>query len=98
MTNDDGVVSGVLGSDSNAPPIGVYGKVRSQPDFLRANAGEFSQAGLDRWFQDAVEIMCREAIDQIQPFAVDACTSLETSPGRKDVARIKAFVRAVRNS
>ncbi len=40
--------------------IGVYGKVRSQPDFLRANAGEFSQAGLDRWFQDAMEIIRTE--------------------------------------
>jgi type VI secretion system ImpM family protein len=35
--------------------IGVYGKLGTQPDFLRANAGEFSQAGLDRWFQEAME-------------------------------------------
>ncbi|HET6146641.1 MAG TPA: type VI secretion system-associated protein TagF [Polyangia bacterium] len=48
------------GGDAAAPAIGVYGKVRSQPDFLRANAGEFSQAGLDRWFQDAVEIIRTE--------------------------------------
>jgi type VI secretion system ImpM family protein len=46
--------------DSGASAIGVYGKVRSQPDFLRANAGEFSQAGLDRWFQDAMEIIRTE--------------------------------------
>jgi len=35
--------------------VGLYGKVRTQPDFLRANAGEFSQAGLDQWFQEAME-------------------------------------------
>jgi phosphoribosylanthranilate isomerase len=34
----------------------------------------------------------------VQPFAVDACSSLESSPGRKDPERIKAFVRAFRSS
>ncbi|HVR63528.1 MAG TPA: type VI secretion system-associated protein TagF [Polyangia bacterium] len=40
--------------------IGVYGKVPSQPDFLRGNAGEWAQAGFDRWFQDAVETLRAE--------------------------------------
>src|ERR1700747_3207069 len=40
--------------------IGVYGKVPSQPDFLRGNAGEWAQAGFDRWFQDAVETLRTE--------------------------------------
>jgi len=40
---------------TRAVTVGVYGKIRSQPDFLRANAGEFSQAGLDLWFQEGVE-------------------------------------------
>lgn len=44
------------GSDSSTP-IGLYGKIGSQPDFFRANAGEFSQAGLDRFFQDAMEAL-----------------------------------------
>jgi phosphoribosylanthranilate isomerase len=35
------------------------------------------------------------AISSVQPYAVDACSALETSPGRKDAARMKAFVRAV---
>ena len=39
-----------------------------------------------------------KAIAEVQPFAVDACSSLESSPGRKDLERIKAFVRAVRSS
>jgi phosphoribosylanthranilate isomerase len=38
-----------------------------------------------------------EAIDAVQPYAVDACSALESSPGRKDAERMNAFVRAVRN-
>jgi phosphoribosylanthranilate isomerase len=38
-----------------------------------------------------------EAISRVQPFAVDACSSLESSPGRKDPTRVEEFVRAVRN-
>lgn len=37
------------------------------------------------------------AIAHVQPDAVDACSSLESAPGRKDAERIKAFVHAVRN-
>jgi len=39
----------------------------------------------------------REAIDTVQPYAVDACSLLESSPGKKDAARMSAFVAAVRN-
>ena len=39
----------------------------------------------------------RKAIEAVQPFAVDSCSALETSPGRKDAERMNAFVRAVRN-
>jgi len=38
-----------------------------------------------------------EAVEQVQPYAVDACSRLELSPGRKDPSRVKAFVRAARN-
>jgi phosphoribosylanthranilate isomerase len=38
-----------------------------------------------------------EAIERVQPYAVDACSRLESSPGRKDPSRVKAFVRAARN-
>jgi phosphoribosylanthranilate isomerase len=37
------------------------------------------------------------AISQVQPYAVDACSALESSPGQKDAERMNAFVRAVRN-
>jgi phosphoribosylanthranilate isomerase len=39
----------------------------------------------------------RGAIDAVQPYAVDACSALESSPGHKDAGRMNAFVRAVRN-
>jgi len=38
-----------------------------------------------------------EAVERVQPYAVDACSRLELSPGRKDPLRVKAFVRAARN-
>ena len=38
-----------------------------------------------------------EAIDTVEPYAVDACSLLESSPGKKDAARMRAFVAAVRN-
>ena len=38
----------------------------------------------------------RQAIDVVSPWAVDASSSLESSPGVKDHARVRAFVEAVR--
>jgi phosphoribosylanthranilate isomerase len=38
-----------------------------------------------------------QAIAEVSPYAVDACSSLESSPGQKDAARMRAFVQAVRN-
>lgn len=38
-----------------------------------------------------------DAIAKVEPFAVDACSSLESTPGRKSAERMKAFVRAARN-
>ena len=38
-----------------------------------------------------------DAITTVQPYAVDACSSLEMSPGRKDHARVRTFVAAVRS-
>ncbi|HST25008.1 MAG TPA: hypothetical protein VLJ76_03370 [Gaiellaceae bacterium] len=37
-----------------------------------------------------------QAIEELRPWAVDASSSLETSPGIKDHARVRAFVEAAR--
>jgi len=37
-----------------------------------------------------------EAISAVRPYAVDACSALELSPGKKDHARVREFVAAVR--
>ncbi len=37
-----------------------------------------------------------EAIRMIEPFAVDVCSGVEDSPGRKDVVKLRRFVEAVR--
>ena len=39
-----------------------------------------------------------EAIAAVRPYGVDACSALETSSGKKDHARMKEFVAAVRAS
>ena len=38
-----------------------------------------------------------DAIETVRPFAVDACSSLETMPGKKDHERMRAFVAVVKN-
>jgi phosphoribosylanthranilate isomerase len=38
----------------------------------------------------------REAIETVQPWAVDAASSLEREPGIKNHARIRAYVAAAR--
>jgi indole-3-glycerol phosphate synthase/phosphoribosylanthranilate isomerase/anthranilate synthase/indole-3-glycerol phosphate synthase/phosphoribosylanthranilate isomerase len=39
-----------------------------------------------------------DAIASVRPYAVDACSALESAPGKKDHARMKEFVAAVRAS
>jgi len=39
-----------------------------------------------------------DAIAAVEPFGVDACSLLELAPGKKDHARVRAFVRAVREA
>ena len=36
------------------------------------------------------------AVEAVAPFAVDACSLLESAPGRKDPQRVRAFVAAAR--
>jgi phosphoribosylanthranilate isomerase len=39
-----------------------------------------------------------DAIRRVRPWGVDACSRLESEPGRKDHAKMVAFVRAVREA
>lgn len=39
-----------------------------------------------------------EAIEQVRPWGVDACSRLESEPGRKDHGKVSAFLRAVRQT
>jgi phosphoribosylanthranilate isomerase len=39
-----------------------------------------------------------QAVREVTPFAVDVTSGVEISPGRKDPARLRAFVDAVRGS
>jgi type VI secretion system protein ImpM len=42
------------------PSAGLYGKIPSQRDFVRINAGDFQHAGLDQWFQQGMECLHAE--------------------------------------
>jgi phosphoribosylanthranilate isomerase len=37
-----------------------------------------------------------DALAAVRPYAVDVCSGVELAPGRKDAARMRAFVAAVR--
>ncbi|OLE53712.1 MAG: hypothetical protein AUG51_11845 [Acidobacteria bacterium 13_1_20CM_3_53_8] len=39
-----------------------------------------------------------EAIEQVEPYAVDACSHLEISAGRKDHEKVRAFIAAARKA
>jgi phosphoribosylanthranilate isomerase len=36
----------------------------------------------------------KEAVEQVHPYAVDACSLLESAPGRKDLERVRNFISA----
>ncbi len=42
------------------PSVGLYGKIPSERDFVRINAGNFQHAALDQWFQEGVECLHAE--------------------------------------
>lgn len=40
----------------------------------------------------------QEAIHKVRPFGVDACSRLESSPGKKDPKKVEAFIRNAKNT
>ena len=39
-----------------------------------------------------------DAIASVRPYAVDVCSGIERAPGRKDMARVRAFIAAARRA
>jgi phosphoribosylanthranilate isomerase len=74
----------------DAPANGQYGGTGRSFDWSLARGSRHKivlAGGLD-----ASNV--RAAIETAQPWGVDACSRLESAPGRKDPARVRAFVRA----
>jgi len=75
----------------DSPANGVFGGSGQTFDWSRA-AGASRQivlaGGLD-------ETNVREAIKLVKPWGVDACSRIESAPGRKDHAKMAAFIQAV---
>ena len=75
----------------DSPANGEFGGSGQTFDWSRAAGGSrqiILAGGLD-------ETNVRDAILQVKPWGVDACSRIERAPGRKDHARMAAFIQAV---
>jgi phosphoribosylanthranilate isomerase len=78
--------------DTWAPDsIGGTGRVWSWPQ-ARAVAGTYPVVVSGGLTADNVD----RAVRELHPWAVDVCSGVEAEPGRKDHAKLRAFVEAVR--
>ncbi len=77
----------------DAPSGSVYGGTGRSFDWSLARGARrpvIVAGGLD-------ETNVRRAIEEAQPWGVDACSRLESSPGRKDHHRMAEFLKAARS-
>jgi phosphoribosylanthranilate isomerase len=75
----------------DSPANGDFGGSGQAFDWSRAAGGSrqiILAGGLD-------ESNVREAIRLVKPWGVDACSRIERAPGRKDHAKMAAFIQAV---
>jgi phosphoribosylanthranilate isomerase len=80
--------------DTWAPDsIGGTGRVWSWPQ-ARAVAGTYPVVVSGGLTADNVD----RAVRELHPWAVDVCSGVEAEPGRKDHAKLRAFVAAVREA
>ncbi len=78
-----------------------------------AGAGQYGGTGLSADWQTAAHLAATcalllagglrpdnvaEAVRQVHPWGVDVASGVESAPGRKDPARMRAFVTAARNA
>jgi phosphoribosylanthranilate isomerase len=74
----------------DSAPAGMYGGSGQPFDWTRATGASrqiILAGGLD-------ETNVRDAVLQVKPWGVDACSRIERAPGRKDHARMTAFIHA----
>lgn len=77
--------------DSPTPQYGGSGQTFDWARARRANVPIVLAGGLNA-------LNVAHAIETAEPWGVDACSSLESSPGRKDPEKVEAFVAAARKA
>jgi phosphoribosylanthranilate isomerase len=92
--------------DSGAYPVDAI-MLDTKDDLLRGGTGRvFDWSIAQRTNNSAPKLFLAgglspenvvDAIVTVRPYAVDACSSLEERPGRKNHARVRAFVEAARS-
>jgi phosphoribosylanthranilate isomerase len=73
--------------DTQTPEFGGSGRT-----FDWARAQEFPYRAIVAGGLDSANVA--DAIASLQPWGVDACSCIESRPGRKDEGRMRAFIRA----
>lgn len=89
-------VSGAIPVLVDAPPVnGMPGGTGKTYDWARvAGLSQLSGRLIVAGGLDGSNV--REAIRQARPWGVDACSRLESAPGKKDHDKVRAFVEAAR--